>query len=104
MPGLKKGKHFGEYVEHCENSALWDYLLEVWRVMEDAVERGIEEEGTLPGIINLPRKASTYFIKEQGLKKLLKSRSLVFAYALAVSEENAGRGKVVTAPTCGKSS
>lgn len=97
----KRGKHFWEYVDHCENSDIWDYLFEVWQVMQDAVERGIEEEGTLPGVINLPRKASTYFIKAQGLKKSLKSRSLVFAYALAVSEENAGGGKVVTAPTCG---
>lgn len=97
----KRGKHFWEYVDHCENSEIWDYLMEVWQVMKDSVERGIEEEGTLPGIINLPRKASTYFIKAQGLKKSLKSRSLVFAYALAVSEENAGGGKVVTAPTCG---
>lgn len=97
----KRGKHFWEYVDHCENSDVWDYLLEVWKVMENAVETGIEEEGTLPGIINLPRKASTYFIKAQGLKKSLKSRSLVFAYALAVAEENAGGGKVVTAPTCG---
>ena len=97
----KKGKHFWEYVDHCENSDVWDYLMEIWDIMKDSVVRGIEEEGTLPGIINLPRKASTYFIKAQGLKKSLKSRSLVFAYALAVSEENAAGGKVVTAPTCG---
>lgn len=96
-----KGKHFWEYVEEREDSSVWDYLNEVWKVMQAAVQRGIEEEGTLPGIINLPRKASTYFIKAQGLKKSLKSRSLVFAYALAVAEENASGGKVVTAPTCG---
>lgn len=51
--------------------------------------------------MNLRRKASSYYIRAKGYKDNLQSRGLVFAYALAVSEENASGGKIVTAPTCG---
>lgn len=97
----KTGKTFWEFVEENEGTGIWDYLEEVWKVMQQAVERGIEEEGTLPGTLMLQRKAASYYMKALGLKQSLKSRSLVFAYALAVAEENAAGGKVVTAPTCG---
>ena len=69
--------------------------------MKAAVERGLETEGTLPGALNLQRKSSSYYIKAMGYKESLRSRGLVFAYALAVSEENASGGIIVTAPTCG---
>ena len=69
--------------------------------MQEAVERGLDQEGALPGPLNLRRKAATYYIKANGYRDNLKSRGLVFAYALAVSEENASGGKIVTAPTCG---
>lgn len=97
------GKNIWEYVNEKEKPELWDYLAEVWRVMKIAVEQGIEEEGTLPGGLNLRRKASSYYIKAMGLKGSLKRRSLIFAYALAVSEQNAAGGIVATAPTCGSS-
>ena len=51
--------------------------------------------------LNLRRKASTYYIRASGYKASLQSRGLVFAYALAVSEENASGVVIVTAPTCG---
>uniref|UniRef100_A0AB33J096 L-serine dehydratase n=4 Tax=unclassified Prevotella TaxID=2638335 RepID=A0AB33J096_9BACT len=95
------GMSFWEYVEHCEGKDIWEFLAEVWQVMEDAVRRGIETEGVLPGVLHLPRKASTYYVKAQGFRQSLQSRGLVYAYALAVSEENASGGTVVTAPTCG---
>ena len=69
--------------------------------MCNAVENGLEHEGVLPGPLNLRRKAANYYIKAKGYKDNLRSRGLVFAYALAVSEENASGGKIVTAPTCG---
>ena len=97
------GKTLWEYVEMHEDNSFWDYLNEVWKVMKEAVERGIDTEGCLPGGLNLQRKAPSYFIKASGYKASLKSRSLVFAYALAVAEENASGGKIVTAPTCGSS-
>ena len=95
------GRSYWEYVQQCEESDVWDYLHEVWKTMQEAVERGLEQEGALPGPLNLRRKAATYYIKANGYKDNLKSRGLVFSYALAVSEENASGGKIVTAPTCG---
>ena len=93
------GRSYWEYVDECEESSIWDYLMEVWKAMQESVERGLDHEGALP--VNLPRKASTYFVKAQGYKPSLASRCLVSAYALAVSEENASGGTIVTAPTCG---
>ena len=95
------GKSYWEYVKECEDPDIWDYLREVWNTMKESVQRGLEQEGVLPGPLNLRRKASTYYIRATGYKASLQSRGLVFAYALAVSEENASGGKIVTAPTCG---
>ena len=95
------GKSYWEYLKECEDPEIWDYLREVWNTMKESVQRGLEQEGVLPGPLNLRRKASTYYIRATGYKASLQSRGLVFAYALAVSEENASGGKIVTAPTCG---
>jgi len=95
------GKNYWEYVKECEGDDIWDYLLEVWKTMRQAVERGLDAEGVLPGPLNLRRKAASYYIRAKGYKESLRNRGLVFAYALAVSEENASGGKIVTAPTCG---
>jgi L-serine dehydratase len=97
----RTGQTFWEYVEEREDSSLWDYLAEVWKVMKASVERGIENEGVLPGDLRLPRKASSYFVRANGFRGSLKRRSMLFAYALAVAEENAAGGIIVTAPTCG---
>lgn len=95
------GKNYWEYVEECEGPEIWDYLREVWHTMIAAVESGLEAEGVLPGPLNLRRKATTYYVKATGYKDNLRTRGLVFAYALAVSEMNASGGRIVTAPTCG---
>lgn len=95
------GSCYWEYVERCEQSDIWDYLHTVWNAMRDSVERGIDAEGALPGPLHLRRKAATYYTKANGYKSSLQSRALVFSYALAVSEENASGGTIVTAPTCG---
>lgn len=97
----RTGRNYWEYVQLCENSSLWDYLEVVWIKMKEAVERGLKREGRLPGPLNLPRKAPTYYVKATGYKQSLQTRGLVYAYALAVSEENASGGTIVTAPTCG---
>ena len=97
----RTGRSYWEYVQECEDHDIWDYLAEVWSTMREAIERGLDQEGVLPGPLNLRRKASSYYIKAKGYKDSLKSRGLVFAYALAVSEENASGGRIVTAPTCG---
>ena len=97
------GRGYWEYVKHCEGDDLWDYLREVWKTMQAAVERGLDSEGALPGPLNLARKAPNYYIKARGYKPSLQSRGMVYSYALAVSEENASGGTIVTAPTCGAS-
>ena len=97
----KTGKSYWEYVEECEGVEIWDYLAEIWNVMKESVEAGLDAEGVLPGPLHLRRKAATYNIKATGYQDNLRSRGLVFAYALAVSEHNASGGKIVTAPTCG---
>lgn len=99
----KNGRAFWEYVEECEESDIHDYLNEIWKVMKASIERGIDTEGRLPGQLNLQRKASSYYIKAKSYNNSLKRRSFVFSYALAVAEENASGGEIVTAPTCGAS-
>ena len=95
------GRSYWEYVDITEGPEIWDYLMEVWKAMQDSVERGINTEGRLPGPLNLSRKASTYYVKASGYQRNLQTRGLVYSYALAVSEENASGGIIVTAPTCG---
>lgn len=97
----KSGRSYWEYVEQCEGPEIWPFLQSVWETMQAAVERGIEHEGVLPGPLGLSRKAPVYYVKATGYKQSLQSRGLVYAYALAVSEENASGGTIVTAPTCG---
>ncbi len=97
----RTGRTYWEYVEQCEGPEIWDYLAKVWDTMRAAVNRGLDREGVLPGPLNLPRRAATYHVRASGYKSNLQSRGLVFAYALAVSEENASGGEIVTAPTCG---
>lgn len=97
----KTGHSYWEYVEECEGTEIWDYLAEVWEIMQQAVLRGLEAEGILPGGLGIRRKASDYLIRAKGYGGSIKSRGKVYAYALAVSEENACGGKIVTAPTCG---
>lgn len=95
------GTSYWEYVDKYEDDGIWDFLREVWTVMKEAVERGLEAEGVLPGGLGVRRKAVSYLVRAEGYNASLKSRGLVYAYALAVSEENASGGKIVTAPTCG---
>lgn len=95
------GTSYWEYVDKYEDSGIWDYLEVVWKTMKEAVERGIEAEGVLPGGLGVRRKAISYYMHAKGYSQSLQSRGLVYAYALAVSEENASGGLIVTAPTCG---
>lgn len=96
------GRLFWEYVLEYEGQPVFDHLRKVWRVMREAVERGLDAEGVLPGGLGLQRKASAYYRRAEGLREGIRGRGFLFAYALAVSEENAaGTGLIVTAPTCG---
>lgn len=79
-----------------------EYLYDIWRTMVRSVENGLKKSGTLQGGLNVARKAK--FIFESNdifVRDSLLRNKLTCAYALAVAEENADNGTVVTAPTCG---
>ncbi|KDE67437.1 serine dehydratase [Fusobacterium necrophorum DAB] len=99
----KNKKKLWEYVEYCEGEEIWDYLWEIHKAMEEAINRGLTKEGFLPGNLKYPRKAKETYLKAKTKTRLLRFVDKMFAYSLAVSEENASAGRVVTAPTCGAS-
>ncbi len=84
-------------------------LLRLWQAMRDCVDRGLVQEGTLPGGLGVRRRAAALHrslaTREAGRRNLitdtLGALDWVNLYALAVNEENAGGGRVVTAPTNG---
>lgn len=98
-----EGGTFWEYVFRNDDDDLHDYLVEVWQAMKSAIEKGLKSEGTLPGGLKILRKAPSYYTKAKMQNMLIQDDSLIFAYALAVAEENASGNIVVTAPTCGSS-
>ena len=77
------------------------FLGGIWSAMTKAIRAGLNAEGRLPGTLKVPRKASAYHARAQSAAGYFGETALLFAYALAVSEENASGGEVVTAPTCG---
>lgn len=95
------GKVFWELVYDTEGEAIRDHLAEVWQVMQASISQGLKNEGLIPGGLKLQRKAASYMAKSKSLSGHAKTMSKLFSYALAVSEENACCGEVVTAPTCG---
>lgn len=97
----RTGKLYWELVEEAESADIWDYLKIIWAAMKRSIERGLAAEGVLPGPLNLRRKAASYYIRSCNYKDVLRTRGQIFAYALAVAEENAAGGTIVTAPTCG---
>ncbi|HEY9030531.1 MAG TPA: L-serine ammonia-lyase [Kangiella sp.] len=79
-------------------------LLEIWRVMEDCIKRGCNREGILPGGLKVKRRAPGIYRKlksDSNENDVLRAMDWVDLYALAVNEENAAGGRVVTAPTNG---
>ncbi len=90
-------------VENAEGPEIWDYLGLVLDKMMAAVDRGLATDGVLPGGLRLRRRARSVFIKARMQSRELRRTGLLVAYAVAVAEENAALGEVVTAPTCGSS-
>jgi L-serine dehydratase len=78
-------------------------ILHIWGVMQACVERGFRQTGVLPGVLKVRRRAPKLFrvLTESTADKPLDVMDWVNAYALAVNEENAAGGRVVTAPTNG---
>ncbi|NWE48014.1 L-serine ammonia-lyase [Pseudomonas gingeri] len=82
-------------------------LMKLWRAMQDCVEQGLRHEGILPGGLNVRRRAAKLHRSLQELNKpnvigsTLSAMEWVNLFALAVNEENAAGGRMVTAPTNG---
>jgi L-serine dehydratase len=78
-------------------------ILTLWRTMQSCTQRGIEIEGILPGGLNVRRRAPRLArrLETEGSKDPLAPMDWVTVYAMAVNEENAAGGRVVTAPTNG---
>ena len=91
-----------DYVEENEGPEIWEFLLGVWSAMSSAIQEGLTHSGILPGGLNVERKAQ-YLYNQRHIDERPETREnrIVCAYAFAVSEQNAGQGTIVTAPTCG---
>jgi L-serine dehydratase len=82
-------------------------ILEIWRVMQECVQNGIRHEGILPGGLNVKRRAPTLYRELKNRNRMdmitpsMGAMDWVNLYALAVNEENAAGGRMVTAPTNG---
>ena len=84
-------------------AAVRERILAIWKVMQECTEKGIATEGILPGGLNVRRRAPRLAtrLRAEGSKDPLAPMDWVTVYAMAVNEENAAGGRVVTAPTNG---
>ncbi|WP_045215399.1 L-serine ammonia-lyase [Desulfonatronovibrio magnus] len=97
----KTGQPIWSLTMETEGPSLWEYLKFVWAKIKQSAEEGLGKEGCLPGGLHLKRKAHSFMARTKQLHKKSQRTALLSAYALAVSEQNAAGGFVVTAPTCG---
>lgn len=92
-----------ELMWHTE-AELREKLLKLWAVMRECVDNGCAAEGILPGGLNVRRRAPSLFqtlTADTGVTDPLRAMEWVNLFALAVNEENAAGGRIVTAPTNG---
>jgi L-serine dehydratase len=95
------GLTYWQFVERQERD-VWPRLERIWAVMRDSVERGLRNTRVLlPGSLRLARRARTTSLRAQALQSPQRDLALVSSFALAVAEENADAGTIVTAPSCG---
>ncbi len=96
------GLNLAQFIRSMEDDRLQETLKRVWEAMKDAIRRGLAAEGTLPGGLNVVRKAKSLYEKRCYNESAdVTMNRVIAAYAYAVSEENADENIVVTAPTCG---
>jgi L-serine dehydratase len=78
-------------------------LLRIWQTMDQCIERGSRAQGLLPGVLKVRRRAPKLFrqLNESSADDPMRALDWLNAFALAVNEENAAGGRVVTAPTNG---
>lgn len=97
----KNGCAFWQFVEAHETE-LWGRLETIWTAMRGSVARGLASADVfLPGSLKLQRRARATWEQAQSLESPRRDLAALSAFALAVAEENASAGTIVTAPTCG---
>lgn len=101
---IEKDFRICDYVKYIEGDEIVEYLALVWDTMKKCIITGLKTEGKLSGELKIERKAK-YLYTQNHIDESAETREnrLVCAYAYAVSEQNAGGGEIVTAPTCGAS-
>ncbi len=109
--GKRSGQSIAAMKRANETASMDDAKLDagldrIWNAMNACMERGLRQTGTLPGGLKVKRRAADIFAKlkkEQGDNSMQPHRVMDFlsVYGMAINEENAGGGKVVTAPTNG---
>ena len=92
---LRNEKHWRE------ESDIITGLFDIWDTMSNSITRGLNKGGILPGNLKVKRRANNLYTKLINNHVPLSDLNWLNAYAIAVNEENAARGKVVTAPTNG---
>lgn len=93
-----------DYVSQFEGEEIWDYFADIWSQMNATIDAGLKAGGTIPGGLNIQRKAKLLY-RQHHMDESSETREnrLVCSYAFAASEENASGNTVTTAPTCGSS-
>ncbi len=99
-----KNISLGQVVFDFEGETVKDFLMNVWSTMKQTIYKGLTATGKLPGTLKVDRKAKILFeTKPEDEEPEEREKRHLCAFAFATSEENAGGGTVVTAPTCGAS-
>ena len=94
--------NLAQFIYRFEDPSLRTYLKTIWEAMKEAIARGLEAEGVLPGNLGVARKAKLLYNKRCYNESAdVTMNRVIAAYSYAVSEENADENIVVTAPTCG---
>lgn len=97
-----EGLRLWEYVYQTEGQGFRDYLMTVWTAMKRSIAAGLEDDGILPGGLNVHKKAKhLYNLQHVDETAETRTNRLISAYAFAVGEQNACGCRIVTAPTCG---
>lgn len=97
----KENLQIWELATMYEGKEILNYVDEIWTIMTTSVENGLKQEGILAGGLQLKRKAHSVFINANSFNGALGYSAKAISYSLAVAEENAAGGRIVTAPTCG---
>ena len=92
-----------DVVFRFEDEGIKEYLRLIWRAMKATIECGLQKTGELPGRLRVKRKAATLATPVEGEGETEREKRMLSSYAFATAEENAGGGRIVTAPTCGAS-